>query len=32
MRNPVGRGFHKHLKSEWVDGTPLPNTEELNRP
>ena len=32
MRNPVGRGFHKHLRSEWVDGTPLPNTEELNRP
>jgi hypothetical protein len=32
MRNPVGRGFHKHLKSEWVDGAPLPNTEELNRP
>lgn len=31
MRNPVGRGFHKHLKSEWVDGAPLPNTEELNR-
>ena len=32
MRNPVGRGFHKHLKSEWVDGAPLPNTEESNRP
>jgi hypothetical protein len=32
MRNPVGKGFHKHLKSEWVDGTPLPNTEEVNRP
>ena len=31
-RNPVGRGFHKHLKSEWVDGAPLPHTEELNRP
>jgi hypothetical protein len=31
MRNPVGRGFHKHLKSEWVDGSPLPNTEETNR-
>jgi hypothetical protein len=28
MLNPVGRGFHKQLKSEWVDGTPLPNTEE----
>ncbi len=32
MRNPIGRGFHKHLRSEWVDGAPLPNTEESNRP
>ena len=32
LPNPVGRGFHKHLRSEWVDGTPLPDTEELNRP
>jgi len=32
MRNPIGRGFHKHLKSEWVDGAPLPNTEEIHRP
>lgn len=32
MPNPIGRGFHKHLKSEWVDGKPLPNTEEVNRP
>lgn len=32
MRNPVGKGFHKHLRAEWVDGAPLPNTEELNRP
>jgi len=32
MRNPVGRGFHKHLDSKWVHGTPLPNTEELDRP
>jgi len=30
-RNPTGRGFHKHLRSEWVDGSPLPNTEELGR-
>jgi hypothetical protein len=28
MTNPVGRGFHKQLKSHWVDGSPLPNTEE----
>lgn len=32
LRNPVGRGFHKHLKREWVDGSPLPNTEEPGRP
>jgi hypothetical protein len=28
MANPVGRGFHRHLKREWVDGKPLPLTEE----
>jgi hypothetical protein len=28
MPNPSGRGYHKHLKREWVDGSPLPNTEE----
>lgn len=32
MRNPVGRGYHKQLKREWVDSAPLPNTEEVNRP
>ena len=32
MRNPVGCGFHKHLKKEWVDGTPLPHTEALDHP
>jgi hypothetical protein len=26
--NPVGRGFRKHLKAAWVEGRPLPNTEE----
>jgi hypothetical protein len=25
--NPVGRGWHKHLKGAWIDGTPLPNIE-----
>jgi len=30
MPNPAGRGFHKHLKPEWLEGSPLPNTEELN--
>ena len=31
MLNPVGSGFRKRLKKEWVDGKPLPNTEEMNR-
>lgn len=31
MANPVGRGFHKHLRREWVDGAPLPSTEEPGR-
>jgi hypothetical protein len=25
--NPVGRGWHKQSKKEWVEGKPLPNTE-----
>lgn len=29
MTNPSGRGFHKHLVSEWLEGSPLPNTEEI---
>jgi hypothetical protein len=32
MRNPVGRGFHKHVRSDWVDGAPMPNTEQINQP
>ena len=28
MPNPSGRGFHKHFNMEWLDGSPLPNTEE----
>jgi hypothetical protein len=32
MPNPSGRGFHKQLVEEWVHGTPLPNTEELDQP
>lgn len=32
LENPVGRGWHKHLKSAWVDGAPLPNTEEVGKP
>lgn len=31
MANPVGRGFHKHIRSGWVDGAPLPCTEERDR-
>ena len=31
LPNPVGRGWHKHLKNAWVDGAPLPNTEEVGR-
>jgi hypothetical protein len=32
LPNPVGRGYHKHLRREWVDGSPLPNTEEFDNP
>jgi len=32
MPNPVGKGYHARLASELVDGTPMPNTEEVNRP
>ena len=32
MLNPIGKGYHKELSSSLVDGTPLPNTEEVNRP
>lgn len=31
-RNPVGRGYHRHLKNDWVDGRPLPNTEVMGQP
>jgi hypothetical protein len=31
MANPVGCGFHKQLAQELVDGSPMPNTEELKR-
>ncbi|MGB1010251.1 MAG: DUF2169 family type VI secretion system accessory protein [Thiolinea sp.] len=31
MKNPVGKGYHKHLSSNLVDGTPMPQTEEVNR-
>ncbi len=31
MLNPIGKGYHKHLSSHWVDGSPMPNTEAVNR-
>lgn len=31
LPNPVGRGWHKHLKNAWLDGKALPNTEELGK-
>jgi hypothetical protein len=31
LPNPVGRGWHKHLKMEWVDGSPLPNIEAVGQ-
>lgn len=32
MRNPIGKGFHKNIKKEWVDGMPMPHTEALDQP
>ncbi|MET0068546.1 MAG: DUF2169 domain-containing protein [Candidatus Thiodiazotropha sp.] len=32
MSNPVGRGYHLELSRALVDGSPMPNTEELKRP
>lgn len=32
LANPVGRGMHVHLDRKFVEGQPLPNTEELNKP
>lgn len=32
LPNPVGCGWHKHLKAEWVDGKPLPFTEAPGAP
>jgi hypothetical protein len=30
LPNPVGRGYHHLVEPHYVDGTPLPNTEETN--
>ncbi len=32
MKNPVGKGFHQQLAGGLVNATPMPNTEEINRP
>lgn len=32
MPNPIGVGFHDNLKKEFVDGKPVPSTEELKNP
>lgn len=32
LPNPIGTGFHENMSGEFIDGTPLPNTEELNQP
>jgi hypothetical protein len=32
MLNPIGRGYHAELDGALVDGTPMPNTEEIERP
>lgn len=32
MKNPVGKGYHRHLSTSLVEGTPMPNTEEDHRP
>jgi len=32
MENPVGKGFHKRLNTDLVDVTPMPNTEEIDKP
>jgi hypothetical protein len=32
MPNPIGVGYHQQLARELVDGSPMPNTEELKRP
>lgn len=29
LANPSGRGFHQHLVAQWLEGSPLPNTEEI---
>jgi len=28
--NPIGRGFHRQTARQYIDGAPLPNTEEVS--
>ena len=32
MPNPVGRGFHKILAKDFLEGAPLPNSQEAKHP
>ncbi|MES9941151.1 MAG: DUF2169 domain-containing protein [Candidatus Thiodiazotropha sp. 6PLUC2] len=32
MKNPVGRGYHLQLNKSFIDGSPMPSTEQLNQP
>ncbi len=32
MVNPIGKGFHKLLNTDLVNGAPMPNTEEVDKP
>jgi len=32
LLNPIGRGYHARLDHALIDGTPMPNTEELQEP
>lgn len=31
-KNPIGQGYHRQLSTSLVDGSPMPNTEEANKP
>lgn len=32
MRNPIGKGFHKNISRECINGTPMSHTEALDQP
>jgi hypothetical protein len=31
MKNPIGKGYHVHTEKQLVDGTAMPNTEEIHQ-